>query len=381
MTPPELAAIFAADPHSINNDTLLRLSTRYTPSQIAHHANAGRKFPVLSASNVRELMYRSITCIAKREGRDRDAVKAELEAARKGAGQVQGVDVKMVDDLHDSTAEKLRAAALLRAIEGSDFLTEAEAEALRRFGGSGSSEADSVEEDEAEASEDDEAENVDHEADSVDVDGLGSSKLSEPSSNTSASESMELDEPASVEDSEARGSTEADEADTASPSSPPETMDMDLSPTANPPPGPEADEAETSSTLSSPPSWMDLSDSESTISSDAAATLKDHLRALEVHGLFAAEETHLMDDDVVDLSTSYSVPKIVEQLNTGTGTGSGPGKSKYSVKSVQARVNAAVKGVATRRGLDVKEFSAEIEELRVAREKARAGGRRRSWRK
>ncbi|KAK0333090.1 hypothetical protein LTR02_010603 [Friedmanniomyces endolithicus] len=150
MTPQDQAT-FAAAPKSINNDILVNLSSRYTPSQIAAHANAGRAAPVLSASNVSERLYASIGRIARRDGRSRTEVRRELVAARWRAlarrpGSIIGAGVldpgtdeeEEEEEEEDGGGEvvegrELTAGDLLRAIEGPKPLTNAEVEALRRF--------------------------------------------------------------------------------------------------------------------------------------------------------------------------------------------------------------------------------------------------------
>ncbi|KAK0989775.1 hypothetical protein LTR54_012385 [Friedmanniomyces endolithicus] len=147
---PEDRATFAAAPKSINNDALLDLSIRYTPAQIALHANAGRAASVISTSKVSERLYDSIGRIAAREGRSRAEVKGERDAARQSAlarrpESIVGTgvlnpgsdddddDVEMEDGGEQAAGRELTAGDLLRAIEGPKALTDAEMEAFCRF--------------------------------------------------------------------------------------------------------------------------------------------------------------------------------------------------------------------------------------------------------
>ncbi|KAK5687912.1 hypothetical protein LTR17_026655 [Elasticomyces elasticus] len=176
--------IFAAAPESINHDTLLDLVTRYQPKEVARRANAGRKEPVLSDTNVRERLNRALTRFAKEHGLDRGDVKAVHDAIRASGGQpiagedgedaqipsgakkvkvlFQGTVVKTMDGVQQSISERIKLGArrrvaarpatlpaveveeaeesehvdagrLLEAIEGPEELTNEEAEAFRAF--------------------------------------------------------------------------------------------------------------------------------------------------------------------------------------------------------------------------------------------------------
>ncbi|KAK5683789.1 hypothetical protein LTR17_027209 [Elasticomyces elasticus] len=189
--------IFAAAPESINHDTLLDLVTRYQPKEVARLANAGRKEPVLSNTNVRERLNRALTRFAKEHGLDREDVKAVHDAIRASGGKpvagedgadaqmpsgakkvkilFQGTVVNTMNGVQQSISERIklgsrrRAAAraailpaveaeeveeesehgdasrLLEAIEGPQELTNEEAEAFRNFDASGDMEIDEPE--------------------------------------------------------------------------------------------------------------------------------------------------------------------------------------------------------------------------------------------
>ncbi|KAK5731343.1 hypothetical protein LTR15_001282 [Elasticomyces elasticus] len=189
--------IFAAAPDSINHDTLLDLVTRYQPKEVAKRANAGRKKPVLSDSNVRERLSRALTRFAKEHGLDRADVKAVHDAIRASGGKpiagedgadaqmpsgnkkvkvlFQGTVVKTMDGVQQSISERIKlgarrreaarpatlpaveaeeveeesehgdASRLLEAIEGPEELTNEEAQAFRNFDASGDMEIDEPE--------------------------------------------------------------------------------------------------------------------------------------------------------------------------------------------------------------------------------------------
>ncbi|KAK0989774.1 hypothetical protein LTR54_012384 [Friedmanniomyces endolithicus] len=105
----------------------------------------------------------------------------------------------------------------------------------------------------------------------------------------------------------------------------------------------------------------DVVNSDSTSAAPGVAALRQRLRALEVNGLFAADEVHVMDGEIMKLSVRHSVEEIVEMLNTGTGP-----TSEYGTQVVQEVVDAAVVGVAAQKGQDLEVFRAELEEMRVA---------------
>ncbi|KAK4899566.1 hypothetical protein LTR27_003299 [Elasticomyces elasticus] len=199
--------IFAAAPQSINHDTLLDLVTRYQPKEVARLANAGRKEPVLSDTNVRERLNRALTRFAKEHSLDRADVKAVHDAIRASGGRpiagedgadaqmasgakkvkilFQGTVVKSMDGVQQSISERIKLGArrrvaaravilpaveaeevkgveaeeieeaeqsehgdagrLLEAIEGAEELTNEEAEAFRNFDASGDMEIDEPE--------------------------------------------------------------------------------------------------------------------------------------------------------------------------------------------------------------------------------------------
>ncbi|KAK5681949.1 hypothetical protein LTS10_006484 [Elasticomyces elasticus] len=191
--------IFAAAPESINHDTLLDLVTRYQPKEVARLANAGRKEPVLSDTNVRERLNRALTRFAKEHSLDRADVKTVHDAIRASGGQpivgedsadaqmpsgakkvkilFQGKVMKTMDGVQQSISERIKLGArrraatraatlpaveaeeaeaaeksdhvdagrLLEAIEGPEELTNEEAEAFRNFDASGDMEIDEPE--------------------------------------------------------------------------------------------------------------------------------------------------------------------------------------------------------------------------------------------
>lgn len=103
--------------------------------------------------------------------------------------------------------------------------------------------------------------------------------------------------------------------------------------------------------------WSEESDSDdegSTHSDD----LEEQLRRAEVHGLFEGDSA-LMDDDVVQLATKYTITEIVEHLNAGREV------ALHSTRSVNERIGKAVVGLATRQGKTAKEVQEEIQESKV----------------
>ncbi|KAK0834218.1 hypothetical protein LTR91_023097 [Friedmanniomyces endolithicus] len=360
---PEDRATFAAAPKSINNDALLDLSIRYTPKEISIHANAGRAKPVISASNVSERLYASINRIAKRDGRIRTEVKGELDAARERAsarhsGSIIGAgvldpatddDVEMEDAGEEAaTGHGLTAGDLLRAIEGPKPLTDAEMEALRRFDETRDYETDNVEdgvEDDIEMAAEallaavESPEPLVYVAPAINQTGSTAPAIAQETvdqSNTGTVAGLEAEaQRLTVDDAEPLGHTTT---------------------------GPRVDQG-SSATLSPPTTQADVSNSDSTSAAAGVAALRQRLRALEVNGVFEADEVHVMDDEIVKLSVRHSVTEIVELLNAGTET---VPTAKHDVKVVQEIVDAAVIVVAARKGQALEAFRAEFEEMRVA---------------
>ncbi|KAK0255371.1 hypothetical protein B0A54_03145 [Friedmanniomyces endolithicus] len=345
---PEDRATFAAAPQSINNDGLIDLSARYTPKEISIHANAGRAKPVISASNVSERLYASINRIAKRDGRIRTEVKGELDAARERAsarhsGSIIGAgvldpatddDVEMEDAGEEAaTGHGLTAGDLLRAIEGPKPLTDVEIEALRRFDETRDYETDNVE-DGVES-----PEPLVYVAPAINQTGSTAPAIAQETvdqSNTGTVAGLEAEaQRLTVDDAEPLGHTTT---------------------------GPRVDQG-SSATLSPPTTQADVSNSDSTSAAAGVAALRQRLRALEVNGVFEADEVHVMDDEIVKLSVRHSVTEIVELLNAGTET---VPTAKHDVKVVQEIVDAAVIVVAARKGQALEAFRAEFEEMRVA---------------
>ncbi|KAK0314448.1 hypothetical protein LTR01_001271 [Friedmanniomyces endolithicus] len=369
---PEDRATFAAAPKSINNDALLDLSIRYTPAQIALHANAGRAASVISTSKVSERLYDSIGRIAAREGRSRAEVKGERDAARQsalarrpesivGSGALnpgsadedEDDDVEMEDGGEQAAGREPTAGDLLRAIEGPEPLTDAEMEAFRRFDETRDYGTDNAEDDAEDDVEDDDVEMA-VEVLLAAVEGpeplvyvapaiiqTGSTALSNPQGTVDQST---IDAAAGLE-----AKTERLAVDDGEPSGHTVT-------------GSGGDQ-ESSTTLSSAPTGTDVVNSDSTSAAPGVAALRQRLRALEVNGLFAADEVHVVDDEIVKLSVRNSVEEVVELLNAGTGAGPA---TTYGVKVVQELVHAAVVGVAARKGQDLEAFRAELEEMKVA---------------
>ncbi|KAK1089634.1 hypothetical protein LTR48_000273 [Friedmanniomyces endolithicus] len=308
---PEDRATFAAAPRSINNDALIDLSARYTPKEISIHANAGRAKPVISASNVSERLYASINRIAKRDGRIRTEVKGELDAARERAsarhsGSIVGagvLDPATDDDVEMEDADE--EAATGHGLTAGDLLRAIEGPKPLT-----DSEMEALRRFD---------ESRDYETDNVE-DGV--------------EDDIEM----------------AAEALLAAVESP-EPL-VYVAPAIN----------QTGSTAPAmAQETVDQSNTDSTSAAAGVAALRQRLRALEVNSLFGADEVHVMDDEIVKLSVRHSVTEIVELLNAGTGS-----TPQYGVKIVQNLVDAAVVGVAARKGQALEAFRAEFEEMRVA---------------
>ncbi|KAK0284466.1 hypothetical protein LTR35_000924 [Friedmanniomyces endolithicus] len=362
---PEDRATFAAAPKSINNDALLDLSIRYTPKEISIHANAGRAKPVISASNVSERLYASINRIAKRDGRIRTEVKGELDAARERAsarhsGSIIGAgvldpatddDVEMEDAGEEAaTGHGLTAGDLLRAIEGPKPLSDAEMEALRRFDETRDYETDNAEDDVEMVVEDDVETAV--EVLLAAVESPEPLVYVAPAINQTGSTAPAMAQ--ETVDQSNTGTVAGLEAEAQ------RLVIDDAEPPGHTATGPRADQG-SSPTLSPPTTQADVSDPDSTIAAAGVAALRQRLRALEVNGLFQADELHVMDDEIMKLSVRHSVTEIVEQVNAGTGS-----TPQYGVKAVQNVVDAAVVSVAARKGQALEAFRAEFEEMRVA---------------
>ncbi|KAK3648551.1 hypothetical protein LTR56_007377 [Elasticomyces elasticus] len=243
--------IFAAAPESINHDTLLDLVTRYQPKEVAKRANAGRKKPVLSDTNVRERLNRALTRFAKEHSLDRADVKAVHDAIRASGGEpiegengadsqmpsgvkkvtfsFKGSVVRTMNGVQQSISERIKtgvrrrvanraatlpaaavmeseavdAGVLLDAIEGPEELTEAEAEAFRNFDASEEMDIDVPES------------RVSHELKRGDLDHKPSSELSDAPesmdwSGTGQPASGDHDEEADDEEEENEEEEEAD---------------------------------------------------------------------------------------------------------------------------------------------------------------------------
>ena len=74
--------ILQGDPDHIDMDNLLRLAKQYANKDIVEKVNAGRIEPVLTVSTLKNRLYDSLAVIAKRDGRSRDSLRAEIERAR-----------------------------------------------------------------------------------------------------------------------------------------------------------------------------------------------------------------------------------------------------------------------------------------------------------
>ncbi|KAK3651581.1 hypothetical protein LTR56_004310 [Elasticomyces elasticus] len=237
--------IFAAAPQSINHDTLLDLVTRYQPKEVARRANAERKKPVLSNTNVRERLNRALTRFAKEHGLDREDVKAVHDAIRASGGKpiagedgadaqmpsgakkvkilFQGTVVNTMDGVQQSISERIklgarrRAAArgvilpavemeeveeaeesehgdagrLLDAIEGPEDLPNEEAEAFREFD---ASEEREIDEPESRGSNEPERSYLDHEPSSELSDLPESMEWAAPSPESSVDHGEEADD-------------------------------------------------------------------------------------------------------------------------------------------------------------------------------------------
>lgn len=99
-------------------------------------------------------------------------------------------------------------------------------------------------------------------------------------------------------------------------------------------------------------------DSDSTSDSDAD-DLEEQLRRLEVHGLFA-DDSALMDDDVLQLAGLYTLGEITDHLNAGHAV------PVHTARSIHKRIGVAVFGIAIRRGQTTKAVGGELERTRVA---------------
>ncbi|KAK1052052.1 hypothetical protein LTR12_014603 [Friedmanniomyces endolithicus] len=386
---PEDRATFAAAPDSINNDVLLDLSIRYAPAQIALHANAGRAAPVISAANVSERLYDSIGRIAVRDGRSRIEVRKELNAAKKRASDrrpesIPGTgildrgtddDVEMEDageeaagqglddgaplrSMGEASGQELTAGDLLRAIEGPEPLTDAEVEALRRFDETRDYGTDNAEDDVEMAVEDDVEMAVEDDVEMavevllVAVESPEPLVYVAPAINQTGSTAPAMAQ--ETVDQATTGIAAGLQAEVA------RLAVDDAEPLGHTATGPGAAQG-SSTALSSAPTRTDVVNSDSTSAGPGVAALRSRLHALEVNGLFAADEVHVMDDEIVKLSVRHSVEEIVELLNEGTDS-----TPQYGVKVVQDLVDAAVVGVAARKGQDVEACRAELEEMRVA---------------
>ncbi|KAK0264269.1 hypothetical protein LTS09_001747 [Friedmanniomyces endolithicus] len=365
---PEDRATFAAAPKSINNDALLDLSIRYTPAQIALHANAGRAASVISTSKVSERLYDSIGRIAAREGRSRAEVKGERDAARQSAlarrpESIVGTgvlnpgsdddddDVEMEDGGEQAAGRELTAGDLLRAIEGPKALTDAEMEAFCRFDETRDYGTDNAEDDAEDDVEDDDVEMA-VEVLLAAVEGPEPLVYVAPAINQTASTALSNPQGTvaqSITDAAAEVEAKTERL----------TVD-DGEPSRHTVTGSGGGQGSIT-TLSSAPTGTDVVNSDSTSAAPGVAALRQRLRALEVNGLFAADEVHVMDGEIMKLSVRHSVEEIVEMLNTGTGP-----TSEYGTQVVQEVVDAAVVGVAAQKGQDLEVFRAELEEMRVA---------------
>ncbi|KAK0945938.1 hypothetical protein LTR29_002518 [Friedmanniomyces endolithicus] len=367
---PEDRATFAAAPKSINNDALLDLSIRYTPAQIALHANAGRAASVISTSKVSERLYDSIGRIAAREGRSRAEVKGERDAARQsalarrpesivGSGALnpgsadedEDDDVEMEDGGEQAAGREPTAGDLLRAIEGPEPLTDAEMEAFRRFDETRDYETDNAEDGVEDGVEDDDVEMA-VEVLLAAVAGPEPLVYVAPATNQTGSTAPAVAQE-TTDQSTFNGAAGIDAGVKGL------TVD-DAEASGHTVTGSGAAQG-SSITLSSAPTGVDVVNSDNTSAAASVAALRTRLRALEVKGPFAADEFHVLDDEIVKLSVRLSVEEIVELLNAGTGP-----TSKYGIQVVQEVVDATVAGVAARKGRDLEVFRVELEEMRVA---------------
>ncbi|KAK4546379.1 hypothetical protein LTR36_002056 [Oleoguttula mirabilis] len=83
------ADIFTGDLDALRGDRLLQVAATHTNAEIIDKLEAGHGESAITAEQLRARIHRGITNIAKRDGRPREDVKAEFDAARLVGGVKQ----------------------------------------------------------------------------------------------------------------------------------------------------------------------------------------------------------------------------------------------------------------------------------------------------
>ena len=86
----ECEAILRGDPDLLKDyDTMFKVAGVFSITEIVDRVNAAQGKPVVNATTISERVVRAIKRIAEWDGREREEVKAELEAKRKANGVIQ----------------------------------------------------------------------------------------------------------------------------------------------------------------------------------------------------------------------------------------------------------------------------------------------------